>query len=76
MGKGAETENNVARAKNVAQTMLDEGVITPLASHETMAERASRSQIKREKLLGTDFSNWGNNDQFFDPKASYRFFEL
>jgi len=58
------------RGQECGTDNVDEGVITPLASHETMAERASALADKAGKAIGDRTSAIGATRSIFDPKQA------
>jgi hypothetical protein len=64
-GKGAlKTPQNIARARQTAQTMYDNGVLTPLASHEEMASRAGQMADTAGKAIGAHLDKIGASGAF------------
>lgn len=74
-GSALNTEQKIAKAQQVARNMLDQGIITPLASHEKMAERASALANRAGSQIGNYLESVGERGQFYDPNEAIHAFE-
>lgn len=62
-----KTPQNLDKARSTAQTLLDEGVITPFASPEQMAERASDLSDRSGQAIGDYLKSLNDQGKLFDP---------
>jgi hypothetical protein len=61
---------NLERGRETAQILLDKKVITPLASAETMAERAGDLSSDTGKQIGDYLKSVGNRGKFFNTESA------